>query len=194
MTEQVFQCYLTRALRRQGLHGSVAWVRVTPELIDFTGTESGQFRVRIDDIVRLRVGYVDAKSRTYETRLWTWGAGRPLRIVPVTSAWAAYGAATRLIASELLARQRGDRIEQGASKFDAVFGPLMMGLLVVAAIGISIFALENEPWWGRLFVPAIPVAIFGALLWVAVRRSWPRPIVSLSDLDVQLPPHRSRGG
>lgn len=115
---------------------------------------------------------------------------KPFRITPTSASWSAYGDAIRSLTSQLVAHQRHDRIEQGYSKFDAIFGPAMMGVLVIAAMGISIFALGNEPWWGRLLAPAIPLLIFGILLWLGVSRYWPRPIRELSDLDVQLPSTR----
>lgn len=177
-------------MRSLGLQGSGAWVRVSDELIDLTGADGGQVSIRLDDVIRIRVGFLDGKGRSFETRIWSESAERPLRLTPTRSTWAGYGEGIRSLASGLVARRRQDRIEQGYSKFDAVFGPAMMGVLVIAALAVSIFALGNEPWWGRLLVPAIPLFILGMLLWLGVSRYWPRPIRDLSDLDVQLPPTR----
>jgi hypothetical protein len=188
MTDHVFQCYMTRDLRKQGLSGSEVWVRLSDEVVDLSGTEGGQLRIRLDDVTRIRVGYLDAKGRTYETRIWRSGVDKPLRLTSTSGTWSAYGDAIRALAAGLMARQRLDRIERGYSKFDAVFGPSMMGVLLVGAIGVSVFALGNEPWWGRLLVPLLPLLLFGILLWLGVARYWPRPIGDLNDLDVQLPP------
>ena len=188
MPDHVFHCYMTRDLRKQGLDGAEAWVRVNDEMIDLSGTEGGQLRVRLDDVTRIRVGYLDAKGRTYETRLWRSGSEKPLRLAATSGTWWAYGDAIRAVAAGLIARQRFDRIERGNSRFDALFGPSMMGALLVGAIGVSVFALGHEPWWGRLLVPLIPLIVFSILLWLGVARYWPRPIGDLADLDVQLPP------
>ncbi|MBC7896157.1 MAG: hypothetical protein H7066_12150 [Cytophagaceae bacterium] len=191
MPEHTFQCYLTRHMRGLGLEGSGAWVRVSDGLIDLTGIDGGQVRIRLDDIARIRVGFLDSKGRSYETRIWTPGAEKPMRLTPTIATLGAYGHAIRFVTSQMAGHQRQDRIERGYSKFDAIFGPAMMGVLVLAAMGISIFALGNEPWWGRLLAPAIPLLIFGLLLWLGVSRYWPRPIRQLSDLDVQLPPTKA---
>ena len=190
MAEYTFQCHVTRRMRAMGLQGSNAWVRVSENLIDISGVDGGQVRIRLDDVTRIRVGYVDGRSRTYETRIWSWGAEKPLGLTPTTQTWGAYGDAIRAVANGLVTRQRGNHIERGSSKFDAVFGTVLMGMLVLAAMGVAVFALGNEPWWGRLLVPLLPSAMFGLLLWLAVTRSWPRPIRELSELDVQLPPVR----
>jgi hypothetical protein len=190
MAEETFQCHVNRHMRKLGLVGSVAWVRVGNDVIDLTGADGGQVRIRLDDMTRIRVGYLDSKGRAYETRIWSWGAEKPLRIMPTIASWAAYAQAVRSLASGLVARQRKDRIERGYSRFDALLGPVLTGLLVLGAVGVSIFALGNEPWWGRLLVPVIPLIVFGSLLWLGVARYWPRPIRELSDLDVQLPPTR----
>ncbi|MBC7897366.1 MAG: hypothetical protein H7066_18255, partial [Cytophagaceae bacterium] len=77
MPEHTFQCYVTRHMRGLGLEGSVAWVRVSDGLIDLTGIDGGQVQVRLDDIARIRVGFLDSKGRSYETRIWTPGAEKP---------------------------------------------------------------------------------------------------------------------
>lgn len=56
----------------------------------------------------------------------------------------------------------------------------------MASIGVSLLALGNEQWWGRLLVPVVPLLVFSALLWVGVARSWPRPIGDASELAVHL--------
>lgn len=188
MPEHLFQCHVTRDMRKRGIVGAEAWVRVGDEALEVTGADAGQFRIRVDDIARIRIGYVDTKTRTYETRLWTFDAPRPLQLAPTRGSWASYRDGIRQVTGALVAKQRRDRVETGYSKFDAMFGPVLTGLLAIASLGISIFVLENEPWWGRMIVPAVPLLVFGILLWVGVKRSWPRPIQELSELEVQLPP------
>lgn len=83
---------------------------------------------------------------------------------------------------------RMDRIETGASKFDALFGPILMAIPTLGAIVISLFVLTEEPWWGRMIVPLIPILILAALMWIGFKRYWPKPVRNIGDLKKQLPP------
>ncbi|MCC6317257.1 MAG: hypothetical protein IT361_06140 [Gemmatimonadaceae bacterium] len=188
MLDVTYEVALTSQLRSHGLAGGCALVRITEDCVDLTGADGGKLSVRLDDIIRLRVGYLDGRSRSYESRLWRWEDPKPLRLVPLVATWREYGVATRDLAARLEQRGRRHCLEQGSSRADAIFGIVATGLIAIASVVISLVALEQEPWWGRLLVPVFPVCLFGLLLYMGVRRYWPRPINSLAELDVQLPP------
>jgi hypothetical protein len=135
------------------------------------------------------VGYTDgSKRRDYETRIWLAQGKQALRLTPYPHTWSAYTLTLRAFAALMAGQGRIANIEGGYSKFDALFAPVLTGLVALGAIGVSLFALGNSPWWARLIVPAVPLAVFGMLLYVGMARSWPRPLTDLAELEGQLPP------
>jgi hypothetical protein len=182
-----FDAALTRRLRRKGLAGRPARVAFEGGALTLSGAESGRVVIPLADVARLRVGSEDTKyGRHYVCCLWLVGSERPLVLLPLGRRPPEYGATVRGFAAEL-ARSGGlERIEGGVSRAAALFMPVAFGLLLLAALGVSLFALGNEPWWGRLIVPLIPGLLFGLGLWLCVTRYWPRPIRSLADLDRHL--------
>lgn len=91
-------------------------------------------------------------------------------------------------AERIIAEGRREVVETGASKFDALFGPALMGIPTLGAPILAIFVLTEEPWWGRMLVPLIPTIIFALLTWMGVARCWPKVLKSGRQLEKQLPP------
>ena len=84
-------------------------------------------------------------------------------------------------------------IERGLTRGIALTLPLAMLAQTLAAGAISLFVLVEEPWWGRLIVPAIPGLLLAVCVWLATARQWPRSVASLAELDRFLPPSVHRG-
>lgn len=178
----------TRALRRLGLQGQHVTVALEEGALALSGDASGELRIPLADIERVRIGYTEAKRRFYEARVWIADTGKDVRLEPYPNHWHAYSPAMRALTAQLAAQGRLARVEGGYSKFDALFVPIMMGMLTLAMIGVSIFALKNEPWWGRLIPPAIPGCLFALFLKTGLTRAWPRPLTDVAELEGQLPP------
>jgi hypothetical protein len=136
----------------------------------------------------MRVGSEDTKyGRCYECRLWVAGSeAPPLVLQPLGRRPPEYGATVRAFAGALAAAGGLERIEGGVSRAAALFMPVAIGLLFLAAAGIALFALGNEPWWGRLLVPLVPGLLFALGVRLAITRYWPRPIRSLAELEPHL--------
>ncbi|MEP6835295.1 MAG: hypothetical protein ABJB74_18060, partial [Gemmatimonas sp.] len=79
------------------------------------------------------------------------------------------------------------RVETGSSKFDALLGPILTAIPTLGAYIIAGLVLTNEPWYGRMIVPAIPTVVLGALVWIGKKRYWPRPLRDIAALKVYLP-------
>ena len=183
-----FHAIATRALKREGFAGDHIWVGCREGRLDLIGEKGGQIRLAPKDIRRIRIGYEETKySKIYQTAIWRQGAARPLDLTPVGDHRVPYGTTMRAFAGQMAAAGLQDRIERGMSKFSAMLGPVSIGILVLAALGLSIFVLDEEPWWGRLIVPVIPILLLGFLIWNMMARQLPRPIQDLTELDKQLP-------
>jgi hypothetical protein len=183
-----FHAIATRALKREGFAGDHIWVGCREGRLDLIGEKDGQIRLTPKDILRIRIGYEETKySKIFQTVIWREGAGKPLDLTPLGDHRAHYAATVRAFAAQMAAAGLQDRVERGVSKFSAVLGPVLIGILVLATLGISIFVLTEEPWWGRLIVPAVPTVLLGVLVWNMLARQMPRPIRDLAELDKQLP-------
>lgn len=160
----------------------------TGGLLELRGEQTGVWQIAPEALERVRIGYSDGKRRSYETQLWLADGSGRLELVPLNHQWPAYVTVVRALAATLAGKGLLGRVETGSSRFGALLPVVLFGLLALAAIGISLFALGNEPWWGRLIVPALPLLLFSLFVWTAVKRAWPRPLARLDDLNVQLPP------
>jgi hypothetical protein len=183
-----FHAIATRALRREGFAGDHVWVGCREGRLDLIGEKGGEIRLMPKDILRIRIGYEESKyAKIYQTVIWRQGTAKPLDLTPVGDHRANYGVTMRTFAGQMMASGHQNRIERGVSKFSAVLGPALIGILVLAALCLSIFVLTEEPWWGRTIVPLVPTLILGALIWNMITRQLPRPIQDLAELDKQLP-------
>ncbi|HWA42003.1 MAG TPA: hypothetical protein VHA10_02260 [Hypericibacter adhaerens] len=183
-----FHAAMTRALKREGFAGGHVWVGCREGRLDLIGESGGQIRIAPKEVARLRIGYEETKYRKlHQMLIWRQGVAQPLNLAPLGEHGAHYAATVRAFAADLAAEGKLAAIERGTSRFSAVLGPVLMAIPAFGALAISIFVLEEEPWWGRMIVPAVPLAIFALLLWLCFARHMPRPIQSLMELDKQLP-------
>lgn len=183
-----FQTGNDNSLRKAGLAGQHVRVALRDGALELRGEDGGALRIVPADVARMRIGYFDARRRIYLTRIWPASSETPLNLTPYPHTWSAYTQIMRGFAAAMRDDGRLGRIEGGSSKFDALFAPVLLGFLLLAAIGIAVFALGNEPWWGRLLVPAIPLLLFALLLRIGLTRYWPLSLRDLNELECQLPP------
>ncbi|MGH6941271.1 hypothetical protein [Hypericibacter sp.] len=187
-TGPAFHAITTRALKREGFVGDYIWVDCREGRLELIGEKAGQIRLAPKDIQRLRIGYEETKySKIYQTVIWRQGAAKPLDLTPLSEHRVNYAVTVRVFAGQMVASGFQNRVERGVSKFSAILGPVLIGILVLAALCISIFVLTEEPWWGRMIVPFIPIVLLGFLIWNMMARQMPRPIRNLAELDKQLP-------
>ncbi len=184
-----FQAVLTGQLEKHGLAGSPVTAWVERGALALAGAKSGRVLIAPSRVMRMRIGYSESKSRRYhEAKLWLADTGERVTLHPIWGHMPAYGAVMRDFARAMEKAGALDRVERGDSIATALILPVLMGLLALAAIFISVVVLEDEPWWGRMIAPIVPVALTGFGIWLAAARHWPRPIRSLAELDKQLPP------
>ena len=183
-----FQTGNDSALRAGGLAGRHVLGRLHGGALELSGNDGGLLRIGPADVERMRVGYVEGRARIYVARIWRAGSAQPLTLAPYPHTWPAFAQAMRGFAGVMAGQGFIARIEGGYSRFDALFAPVLFGLLALGTLGISLFVLTGQPWWARLLVPALPVALFALFLKTGLTRSWPRPLRDLADLEGQLPP------
>lgn len=183
-----FQFTLNKRLRATGLEGKLAWGTVHDGALQLQDEKQHVVRIPADSLARIRFGYIDGKHRTYRTLLWRDAMDTPLEIVPLKHSWREYREVMNVFVQLMAQHQRLDRIETGSSQVDAIAGPSLMAIPALGGMAVSLFVLTNEPWWGRMIVPLIPTIILAILVWLAIKRYWPRPLQNLQDLRKQLPP------
>lgn len=170
--------------RALGLMGR--YLTATPAAggIAVAGEAGGRLAIAAGEVARLRIGYSEDRRRHYTARIWRQGAAAPLRLAAAEAHPPGYAATIRPFAAAVAAA--GGTVERGTTKAEALMMPVLMGLLAVVAIGIALM-LTEEPWWGRLIVPAAPSALTALTAWLAATRHWPRPVADPAELDRQLP-------
>jgi len=170
----------TRRLRRLGIKGA-ATVRFDDAALVIDGAEGGRLTIAPAQVERLRSGRDNMVKygAHYETRLWLTGERKPLMLSVIGTAIAGpYVATMRGFGAAMARAGRLDRVQSGISVIGTLFGPLLMGIVFLAAVGVALFVITNEPWWGRLIVPLAPGVVTAILVFVA-RRNWPRPVRSV---------------
>ncbi|WP_119420999.1 hypothetical protein [Desertibaculum subflavum] len=174
-----FAVPVTGALKRRGIRRREARVTLAGTALQIVGDEGGVLAVTPDRLRRLRSGWEETKrGPSYETRLWLVGEAKPVTLFLKDRAYADYARVIRGFAGGLPL----DRLETGTTPAGALFLPVAMGLLSLAAIGISLFVITEEPWWGRMLVPIIPVGVFLYGLHT-LRRMWPKPAADRAAFD-----------
>ena len=182
-----FQFHIDKHLRNAGLEGKLAWAILHDGALQLQDDHNRVVRFALDDIARVRLGYVDGKYRSYHARIWRDALGKPATLTPTKETWPAYRDTMHELVRQLVERGRLDRVETGSTKFDAMLAPALMAIPTLGAWTLALFVLTNEPWWGRVIVPLVPTLIFVLLVWLGQRRHWPRPLGDVSELRVQLP-------
>jgi len=186
---QAFRVLIPWRPFREGFAGTYADVAVARDGLTIKGDEKGFFQLPLARIARLRLGCTEAKGGTYyEVRIWIEGERRPLVLYPPRyENLGPYAAAMRALVSALEKDGRLERVHTGVSKFEALLGPVLMGLVVAGALFVAGFAMHPPEWWHFVVIPGIPALIFGVLTWQAATQRWPRPARVLADIESQLP-------
>ncbi|HET9641123.1 MAG TPA: hypothetical protein VFP12_18180 [Allosphingosinicella sp.] len=182
-----FHAARTRQLRRAGFEGDYVWVGIRDGALELIGEDSGFLRVPVQDIVRIRAGFIEAKPIAYRTILWCRGGGRPFYLYPQPSHHFLYTPAIRDLAAAVAAHGGIARVERGTSAADALLTPLLMAIPALGGVAVAAWIVTDATWWQRLAIPAIPLVLLALLGWRAVTRHFPRSVGTLSDLDRQLP-------
>lgn len=182
-----FQAVCTRALRREGVKGKRAAVTLHNGRLEIAGEEGGTISIDLPDIASIRVGYDESKYRKYFHTNIVRKSRPALLVLSPLSDDRNYSATVRALAAAIAEAGGLDRIERGTSAFWAWLGPVLMGLLLLAGLGVGLFVLADHVWWQRFAPAAAPALLFSVLLWNTKARLAPRPIKALGELDRQLP-------
>jgi hypothetical protein len=187
-TEPGFYAASTGALKREGVKGKRVAVTMRSGRLGIVGEEGGAIWIDPADVASVRIGYEESKvGKQLLARIVRKSRPEPLVLHPLGHYDPDYGATIRAFAAAVVEAGGIDRIERGASAFWAWAGPVLMGLLMLAGVGVGLVALANHVWWQR-FAPALVGAIlFGVTRWNAETRLASRPIKELGELDQQLP-------
>ena len=183
-----FRVHLNEPMQRAGLGGNFARVAATHDGLTITGESAGSLRLPWSTLHRARVGFTETTyGLVYEALLSP--AGEPaVRLLPYDhSDLAGYADAMRMLTRELSANGRAARIELGISKFEALFAPVLVGIVAAMAVFIAAFAMHPPRWWHVIVIPGIPAIAWAILTWRAVHVHWPRALAAMSDLERQLP-------
>lgn len=166
---------LTRSLRKHGIKGETR-VSLTGNTLQIAGSEGGVLMLMPSRVRRLRAGWEETKyGPSHETRIWLDQAAKPIVLhLKERHAIAAYAAAIHGFAAEMGKAGALGRVEIGTTKAGSLFLPIAFGLLSTVALGISLFVITEEPWWGRMLVPIVPIGVFLYSLRM-MQKSWPRP-------------------
>jgi hypothetical protein len=178
-----------KQLTALGLDGPHVFGLNATNAFELRGETAGNVLITPEQIVRARIGFYETRSgRFFRTKLWTTLTDKPIELQPTPASKGGYALVITQFAEMMIAQNKRDRVETGSTKFDAVFGPTLIGIPTLVAFILALFVLTNEPWWGRMIVPLVPSIIFGLLTWMGVKRYWPRVLLDVRQLTKQLPP------
>lgn len=178
-----------KQLTALGLGGPHVFGLVTNNSLELRGETAGNVYIAPDQIHRLRIGFIEAKGGGfYRTRLWSTLTEKPLDLRPTRVTFRGYTLVMSALAEVMIAADRREQVETGSSKFDALFAPVLIGIVTLGALVLALFVLTDEPWWGRMIIPLVPSVVFAILTRNAVKRHWPRALMDIEQLSKQLPP------
>jgi hypothetical protein len=193
--EPRFAVPLRRAMRREGLTGSKAEVRLEGDALVLTGDAGGSMRIPAPEVDRLRIASLllppprhspRPPRMLYETWIWRSGNRARLLIGPPADRRGQYRAVMREFAGWVFADggkvYRGPGLATLIVKMAWIFVPLsLLGLLLLGGA-----IIEGRPWlWlVAFFVLALPI-LLARRTW---QRHWPRRVTCPEELDEVLPP------
>jgi len=155
--------------------------------LDIAGEAGAPLRLPVAAVERMRAGYTEGKGGPfYMTLLWPAGE-TPIKLSPLREDWLLYAAFARALAERVAASRGLSAVERGDTRFGALLGPVLMGLLLAASLAVCVYALADEPTPLRWLPAVIPALLFALLYWRyhAVHR--PRAVAELGELERQLP-------
>ena len=177
-----FSMSSTAWLKARGIRGK-AIVRLAPSGLEITGEEAGILRLLTTQVRRIRTNWVPVKNGPYFlTRIWLENEQKPLKLNWRGHPADAYAAVIRGLAAQLARVDGVSRLQRGSSIATALELLIPMAMLFVAAVAISIVALDGDIWWQRM-MPIFAITPFFALgIGLAILR-WPRPVRDLAEFN-----------
>jgi hypothetical protein len=190
-----FAVPLRRAMRRAGLRGSTAEVRLQGDELVLTGDAGGMILIPAREVDRIRIASirlppprhsVRPPATLYDTKIWRSGERRPLLIGPPLDHPTRYGPVMREFAGWVFAA--GGEILRGPGLF-ALTVEMVWTVGSVTVVGLLLLGgaiVEDRLWlW---IVSAIVLALPFFLARRIYRRHWPRRVSRPEELDEVLPP------
>ena len=182
-----FRAYGNRRLKRGGARGSPVRVSLGAAWLDITGEDPTPLRLPFATIERMRSGYTEVKGGpNYQTILWPAG-DTPITLAPLREDRLLYAAFVSALAAQVAAGRGTPAVERGETAFGALLGPLLIGLLLIAALFVGAYALADHPPYLRWLPALLPALVFALMLWRYRTIHRPRPVADLAELDRQLP-------
>jgi len=185
--QTAFEAANTRVLKKEGLAGSTILVSMPEGALELRGRDGGSMRITPSEVMRMRMGYVDGRPTHYQTLIARAGSATPITLHPLSAGLTGYSALIPQFAASVASAGGIEHIESGTSKFSALFAPVLLAPVVIGGLALSLFVLTDQPWWGRMLMPLIPTGIFAIMLYLGMRRHWPRRVQRLEELRAQVP-------
>jgi hypothetical protein len=174
-------------LRDLGITGEAA-ILLARDGLEIAGASGGLVRISTTQISRIATGWRSIKNGPFFlTRVWLLGREKPLMLETRGLAFDGYARVVRGLAAQLFRVDGMKRIWRGSSIAASLELAIPMTLLFLAALAISIFVLDGEPWYGRPVpaLTALPFALLGiGLAWMR----WPRPARDLDEFNRRVAP------
>lgn len=183
-----FRAYGNRRLRRGGARGSPVRVALDGAWLDLAGEDGAPpLRLPLATIERVRSGYTEGKGGPfYQTILWPAGEP-PITLAPLRQDWFLYAAFVKALAAQVAATHGPRAVERGDTQFGALLGPVLTGLLLIAALAVCAWALADYPPHLRWLPALVPALLFALLFWRYRTVHRPHPVTDLAELERQLP-------
>ena len=191
--EPAFEVPLLEAMRRAGLEGLMAEVRLDGDTLRLAGDRGGALAIPAREVDRIRIAAFRGRRGPplHETRIWRAGAEGSLLLVASPHHPGSYGPVIRRFAGWVFAE--GGEVLRGPGMLSVIvqmgFTVGSTGLLTLLLLGGAIVERSVWMWLVVLFFASLTV-----LLFVGLRRSyWPRRVSSPEELDEFLPPREEEG-
>jgi hypothetical protein len=187
----VFTMPSSKWLREKQVQGE-ATIRLKADGLEISGASGGFLRISTAQIGLLKTCWQSVKyGPWFLTRVWLRDEEAPLKLEARGQGFDDYAAVIRGLAAQMARVDGVTRLHRGSSIAAAVELLVPMTLLFLAALAISIFALEHEPWWGRP-APAIVGLLAFLMGAVTAYHRWPRPVRDLEEFNRRVAPSRQR--
>lgn len=177
-----FTIWISDEFRALGLDGTSARVALDGDTLTLVGDRSGEFRLHIDEVGRLRLCKFYTRQGTFCEALIDRTSGSRLRF-GTNDKDGGYGVVMRAFAEKL----GPGRVYRGDSRLNATIMLLLasasMTLLAVMLAIYAIFLGSAGFGFAAIIVGVADFFMTRSLL----RRMWPKPVQRLEELESELP-------
>jgi hypothetical protein len=174
-------------LRDNGIRGD-ATIRLEADGLEIEGASGGLLRISTAQMRLARTGWRSNKHGPFFlTRVWLHGQEKPLEIEARGLPYDAYRAVIAGLAAQMARVDGVKRLERGSSHAAALELLVPYAALFLAAVGITIYALDGERTLGR-YVPLLVASAALALGIGTASLRWPRPVRSLEEFNRRIGP------